>query len=129
MEALSQRIYAETGYQLIKLGSVPDHIRQQYGALAFSLSRNQSPVWLLFWRPQLELRRFYFAYRGEEIYKLQERLRDLQYYRYTLDGIVGRRLMNAVISFQKKTGLPMTGFPDPVTLFWVCHQQENISNG
>lgn len=129
LEALSQRIYAETGYQLIKLGSVPDHIRQQYGALAFSLSRNQSPVWLLFWRPQLELRRFYFAYRGEEIYKLQERLRDLQYYRYTLDGIVGRRLMNAVISFQKKTGLPMTGFPDPVTLFWVCHQQENISNG
>jgi general secretion pathway protein A len=129
LDALALRIYGETGYQLITLSSVPDHIRKQYGALAFSPGRHQSPVWLLFWRPQLELRRFYQNYYGQEIYKLQQRLRNLQYYRYNLDGIVGQRLMNAVISFQKQTGLPATGFPDPVTLFWVCHQQEDVLNG
>ena len=59
LDTLAQRIYGETGYQLIKLASVPDQIRKQYGALAFSLGRHQSPVWLLFWRPQLELRRFF----------------------------------------------------------------------
>lgn len=129
LESISRRIYGETGYQLIRLSSVPDRIRKQYGALAFTLGPNQSPDWLLFWRPQLELRRFYFNYRGEEIYKLQTLLSDLHFYRYKLDGIVGRRLMNAVITFQKSAGLPMTGFPDPETLFWVCHQQERVSNG
>lgn len=129
LESISRRIYGETGYQLIRLSSVPDKIRKQYGTLAFTLGPNQSPDWLLFWRPQVELRRFYYNYRGEEIYKLQELLSDLHFYRYKVDGIVGQRLMNAVITFQKSAGLPMTGFPDPVTLFWVCHQQENVSNG
>jgi general secretion pathway protein A len=129
LDTLALRIYGQTGYQLIKLLSVPEHIRKQYGVLAFTVNRNPSPEWLLFWRPQLELRRFHQNYRGEEIYKLQQRLHNLHYYRYNLDGIVGQRLMNAVISFQKQTGLPATGFPDPVTLFWVYHQQEGVFNG
>jgi hypothetical protein len=126
---LSQRIYGETGYQLVLLSSVPDKIRNRYGALAFSVGPGQSPQWLLFWRPQLELKRFYYAYRGDEIVKLQQLLRDLQFYRYKLDGIVGRRLINAVLRFQKQNGLPTTGFPDTATLFWVCQQQEMTTNG
>lgn len=126
---LSQRIYGETGYQLVLLSSVPDQIRNRYGALAFSVGSGQSPHWLLFWRPQLELKRFYYAYRGDEIVKLQQLLHDLQFYRYKLDGIVGRRLVNAVLRFQKQNGLPATGFPDTATLFWVCQQQEMTTNG
>ena len=126
---LAQRIYGETGYQLVQLSSVPDRVRQRYGALAFSVGSDQSPTWLLFWRPQIELKRFYHDYRGEEILKLQRLLGNLHMYHYRLDGIVGPRLMNAVHTFQRQNGLPVTGFPDTVTLFWVCHQQENISNG
>lgn len=129
LAALAQRIYGETGYQLIELQSMPEDIRQRYGALAFSVGQNQSPTWLLFWKPQLELRRFYYAYRSSEIYELQKRLAQLQFYNYKLDGIVGNRLMNAVIRFQKQTGLPMTGFPDSVTLFWVCHQKAKVAHG
>jgi general secretion pathway protein A len=129
LDSLSQRIYGETGFQLIRLKTVPDQIRKQYGALAFTIRPNQPPVWLLFWRPYMELRRFYYDYRGEEIVALQKKLKDLNFYRYRLDGIVGRRLMNAVIHFQKTAGLPMTGFPDPATVFWVCHSQTEVRNG
>jgi general secretion pathway protein A len=130
LSSLSQRIYGETGLQLIRLSSVPDYIRKRYGALAFSLNRDESPEWLLFWKPQLELRRFYYDYRGEEIFTLQKKLQDLNFYHYNLDGIVGHRLMNAVVTFQKSAGLPITGFPDPATLFWVCHlHRTEVSNG
>lgn len=123
LDTLAQRIYGETGYQLIQLLSVPDGIRQRYGALAFSVDQNQPPVWLLFWRPQLELRRFYAEYRGPEIRKLQRLFSDLNFYNYKLDGIVGARLIRSVVAFQQQSNLPVTGFPDAVTLFWLCHQK------
>lgn len=129
LATLAQRIYGETGYQLIQLHTVPEDIRQRYGALAFSIGNNGVPTWLLFWQPQLELRRFYYAYRGDEIYELQKRLAKLHLYQYKVDGIVGNRLMQAVVRFQKQSGLPMTGFPDPVTLFWVCHQKTEVTHG
>jgi hypothetical protein len=129
LATLAHRIYGETGYQLIQLDAITESIRRRYGALAFSIGHNQSPTWLLFWKPQLELRRFYFAYRGEEIYKLQKLLAGLHLYRFNLDGIVGNRLMDAVIRFQRQSGLPVTGFPDPVTLFWVYHQNTEVSHG
>lgn len=129
LATLAGRIFGETGYQLVELRSVPEAIRQRYGALAFSIGQNQPPTWLLFWQPKLELRRFYYAYRGKEIYQLQKLLAGLNLYRYKLDGIVGSRLMDAVIRFQKQTGLPVTGFPDPVTIFWVYHQNEKVTHG
>ena len=129
LESLAHRIYSEKGYQLISLESVPDKIRKRYGALAFSLSPGASPTWLLFWRPKLHLKRFYYSYQGEEIFTLQQRFAELQLYQYKLDGIVGPRLMEAVVTFQEQQGIPVTGFPDPVTLFWMCHLQEEIANG
>jgi peptidoglycan hydrolase-like protein with peptidoglycan-binding domain len=50
-------------------------------------------------------------------------------YRYKLDGIVGHRLIDAVIRFQTQSGLPVTGFPDPATLFLVCHQNAKVTHG
>lgn len=122
-ESVARRIYAESGYQLVQLPAVPDSIRRHYGALAFSVAAGRSPHWLLFWRPQIKLKRFYCDYRGAEIIQLQTLLADSNLYHYKLDGIVGPRLINAVLSFQRASELPMTGFPDAVTLFWLCHQQ------
>jgi hypothetical protein len=126
---LSQRIYGETGYQLVLLSSVPGQDSQSLRRPGLLRRPGSVSPMLLFWRPQLELKRFYYAYRGDEIVKLQQLLRDLQFYRYKLDGIVGRRLINAVLRFQKQNGLPTTGFPDTATLFWVCQQQEMTTNG
>lgn len=125
LEALALRIYAQTGYRLVQLATVPERIRRQYGALAFSMAAGKPPNWLLFWRPRIELRRFYLHYRGEEIYPLQQLLVNARLYHAELDGIVGPRLVHAVSAFQKASGLAMTGFPDAETLFLLCHQQED----
>lgn len=129
MTSLARKIFFERGYQLITLDAVPEKIRKRYGALAFSLSPGDPPTWLLFWRPQLTLKRFYWRYQGVEISQLQKLFSDLKLYRYELDGIVGPRLMSAVVDFQKQQGLPVTGFPDERTLFWICQQREEMTNG
>lgn len=121
---LAQRIYGETGYQLVQLESLPDAIRRRYGALAFSIGRNQPPVWLLFWKPQLELKRFYPYYKGREIVALQRRLAKINLYQAKIDGIVGPHLTGAVVALQRQLDLPVTGFPDKVTLFWLSHSNE-----
>jgi general secretion pathway protein A len=124
LDHLALSIYAERGYQLVRLPTISENIRRRYGALAFTLKPGQSPEWLLFWRPQLMLKRFYYNYQGEEVYQLQQLFSKVNLYRYRLDGIVGAHLMHAVIAFQKRSGLPVTGFPDADTIFLLCHQQE-----
>ena len=121
---LALRIYAERGYQLVRLPAISEKIRRRYGALAFTLEPGQPPEWLLFWQPKLTLKRFYYNYRGEEVFKLQQLFAKANLYRYRLDGIVGAHLMHAVVAFQQRTGLPVTGFPDADTIFLLCHQQE-----
>jgi len=120
--AIAQRIFGETGLQLVQLQMLPNRIRRRYGALAFTVGHNQQPVWLLFWRPQLALKRFQKNYRGREIETLQQRLAAMDLYQADVDGIVGSRLIHAVAAFQKQSGLDVTGFPDDETLFWICQQ-------
>jgi general secretion pathway protein A len=124
LDHIAHLIYTEKGYQLIQLPTITDSLRRQYGALAFTLKSGQPPVWLLFWRPQLTLKRFYYQYQGEEIYTLQKLFSKAHIYQDHLDGIVGPHLMRAVIEFQQSAGLPVTGFPDAITIFKLCHQQE-----
>ena len=121
LNPVAQRIFGETGLRLVQLPSLPDSIRQRYGALAFTVARDQQPVWLLFWRPQLELKRFQKNYRGTEIRMLQQRLSAINLYKDKIDGIVGAHLVRAVAAFQNQSGLTVTGFPDHETLFWLCH--------
>jgi len=124
LDHLARCIYTEKGYQLVQLPTITDAIRRRYGALAFTLTPGQPPVWLLFWRPTLALKRFYYQYQGEEIHELQKLFFKANFYQDHLDGIVGPHLMRAVIDFQRGSGLPVTGFPDAATLFKLCHQQE-----
>ena len=70
------------------------------------------------------MKRFYYQYHGDEIRELQALFAGLQLYRYKIDGIVGSRLMRAVVDFQRRSALPVTGFPDAATLFWLCQSQE-----
>jgi len=58
-----------------------------------------------------------FGMQGEEIRKLQFRLRELHYYEGSIDGVFGPATLNAVSSFQWKNGLlPPDGVANKGTL-------------
>lgn len=122
---LAERIYRESGLQLIQLGSLSQNARRRYGALAVAQGAHHSPAWLVLWRPSLTLKRFYYRYQGQEILSLQQLLAAAGVYRNKLDGVVGTALMKAVIAFQQQHSIPLTGFPDAATVFLLCHQQED----
>ncbi len=121
---VSDRIYEHTGYRLILLHSVPDSVREKYGILAYPSEAGGGETYFLFWRPRIQLKKFYYGYRGEDIRELQEMLATEHFYEDHIDGIVGKNLMKAVIHFQEKAGLPITGVPDDTTLFLLCHSAE-----
>jgi len=54
--------------------------------------------------------------RGEEVRKIQQRLKDWGYYKGPVDGIYGPKTRDAVIAFQKKHGLTPDGIAGPQTL-------------
>ena len=53
---------------------------------------------------------------GTEVKALQERLKELGYYKYTCDSSYGTRTVEAVKAFQKKNGLTADGVAGPATL-------------
>ena len=54
--------------------------------------------------------------KGEEVKKLQRRLKELGYYSATVDGDYGSGTVTAVKAFQKKNGLTQNGTADETTL-------------
>ena len=54
--------------------------------------------------------------KGEEVKKLQRRLKELGYYNSTIDGEYGSGTVTAVKAFQKKNDLEQTGTADATTL-------------
>ncbi|MBW2095141.1 MAG: AAA family ATPase [Deltaproteobacteria bacterium] len=121
---LSRDILRETGYQLVTLKKLPESVREKYGVLICPASRGSGNEYFLFWRPRLLIHKFYYGYRGQEIVKLQELLANAHCYREPVDGIVGSGLMRAVLDFQKRMGIEVTGYPDRLTVF-LLHVQEN----
>ena len=57
-----------------------------------------------------------YGSRGEETKKIQQKLKNLGYYTYTVDGIFGSRTQTAVKAFQKDYGLAVDGIAGPKTL-------------
>lgn len=54
--------------------------------------------------------------RGEEVRKIQQKLKNWGYYSGGIDGIYGTQTQNAVKSFQRKNGLTADGIAGKVTL-------------
>jgi general secretion pathway protein A len=117
MEAVSERIFKDTGLRLILLETIPDHVREKYGILAYPIDSSGNEGYFLFWRPKLRVSKYYYGYRGEEIRILEEILAAGHFYNDSLDGVVGKNLMKAVVHFQRQMALPVTGLPDERTLF------------
>ena len=66
------------------------------------------------------MNKFYYTYKGHDVYFLQKKLAALELFDQGLDGIVGPELLYAVVQFQKQMALQLTGYPDPSTLFFIC---------
>jgi len=56
---------------------------------------------------------------GEEVRRIQKKLRELGYNPGTVDGVYGTRTKNAVIAFQKHCGLTADGIAGPKTLLYL----------
>ncbi len=121
LREVAESIFEKTGYQMIQLDNIPENIKSRYGILSCSFDRIGKESYLLFWRPELRMMKFYIGYRGEEILRLQEKLAAANLYNFQLDGIVGPITMMAVNRFQKEKGLEVTGFPDEKNIFLLCN--------
>jgi general secretion pathway protein A len=123
LDEFSEKIWGKTGYCLIRLEHIPDRVRQNFGVLAYPAGMEGKETFFLFWRPELRFDRFYYSYRDEKVLRLQRLLKIDKYYTDKLDGIVGKNLMKAIIHFQEKMALPITGYPDERTIFLLCNRR------
>lgn len=116
---IKDEIYHQTGYQMVVLEDIPVFVRRKFGILTYPTPSGKQNLNYLFWKPRLSIDRFYYTYRGGEIKILQKKLAEFSMYRYRVDGIVGKKLMKAVIRFQQIMKLDVTGYPDDKTLFFL----------
>lgn len=114
-------IFDQTGYQLITLNTIPPFVREKFDVLSSVDPDTQKTECYLFWKPWLKIIKFYSGYRGEEISDLQTLLLKINLYHYNIDGIVGQIIMKSVKEFQRNSNLPVTGFPDPETIFLMAN--------
>jgi general secretion pathway protein A len=128
LSELTQKIYDETGYMMVRLNHAGNDIRKKYGTLKNISNLDGHQDFYLFWRPPVTFNAFYYYYEGEEVLALQKMMAKMHLYTARLDGKVGKNLMMAVVGFQKQMGLPVTGFPDSKTIFLLWNEVENIKN-
>ena len=58
----------------------------------------------------------YWGMRGDEVVRVQQKLRQWGYYDGSADGVFGQETYEAVVRFQKKNGLKADGVAGPATL-------------
>ena len=67
--------------------------------------------------------------RGSEVRQIQNKLKQLGYYKGNIDGIFGSDTRKAVISFQKSCGLKADGVAGPKTLLYLGLGSSSGSSG
>jgi len=128
LQEVAAKIVDQTGYELVSLRQLPNTVEGRYNTFRYTETPGGFQRYLLIWRPPLKLTKFFDAYKGIEIARLQEMLDRQQLYSAGIDGIVGPGLKLALSRFQKLMKLPDTGYPDGPTLFLLCHQ-DGIDQG
>ena len=69
-----------------------------------------------------------YGSRGNEVRKIQSKLKQLGYYKGSVDGIYGTNTQKAVISFQKSCGLKADGIAGPKTLLYLGLNSDNSTS-
>ncbi len=70
-----------------------------------------------------------YGSRGEEVRKIQSKLKELGYYSGAVDGIFGSRTQSAVKAFQRNCGLTVDGIAGPKTLLYLGLGGSSSSSG
>lgn len=126
VKEFAETIFQEKGYELVCLKHFPEIVRANYDILVYPSAPEEEKKYYLFWEPEIKIDKFYYSYQGEEIRRLQKKLSDIGMYTDRLDGNVGKNLMKAVIMFQKKMALPVTGEPNARLVFLLCRAGERL---
>jgi peptidoglycan hydrolase-like protein with peptidoglycan-binding domain len=113
-------IYRSSGYELIRLDIIPESIRKKYEVLSYPLGPNGKLAHFLFWRPPFRIDKFYYSYKGHDIFLLQKKMTAINLYDGPINGVVGPDLLYAIVQFQQQMGMEITGFPDDKTVFLAC---------
>jgi len=129
MSDISKKILRDTGLCLIELAAVPEAIREKFGVLGYPSEDGSRQRYFVFWKPNIWVRHFYYGYQGPEIKRIQKILADLKLYNDEVDGIVGKNVMKALVEFQRKMKLRVTGYPDKDTIFLMCNMEESRPYG
>jgi len=124
---IGEKILVKKGYQLIELEKITEKIRKKYGVLSCKSADNSKKKFVLFWKPEYQIDKFYYFYKGKEILMLQQALKNAGFYYSTIDGTVGKNLMQAVVKFQRYSELKITGYPDKAFIFLLANQQRKAS--
>lgn len=67
--------------------------------------------------------------RGEEVRRIQQKLKNWGYYTGSVDGIYGSQTQSAVRKFQRDNGLTVDGIAGPKTLSYLGISSGNSGNG
>ncbi len=67
--------------------------------------------------------------KGDEVRKIQKKLKELGYYNSSVDGIFGSATKKAVIAFQKNCGITADGIAGPKTLKYLGLEASSSSSG
>ena len=67
--------------------------------------------------------------RGEEVRRIQKKLKELGFYNGSVDGIYGTATKNAIIAFQKNCGITADGVAGPKTLLFLGLESSSSSSG
>lgn len=70
-----------------------------------------------------------YGSRGSEVKQVQTKLKELGYYKGSIDGIFGKQTKAAVIAFQKNCGLTADGIAGPKTLLYLGITSSSSSGG
>jgi hypothetical protein len=126
---VAKQIYRSTGYELISFDNIPDFIRNTHEVLSYPLGPDRKLSHFLFWRPIFRINKFYYSYKGHDIFLLQKKLAALDLYNRHPDGVVDPELLIGVVQFQKKMNLEITGYPDNKTVFLACQLASQSDTG
>ena len=67
--------------------------------------------------------------KGDEVRRIQKKLKDLGYYNGSVDGIFGSATKKAVIAFQKNCGITADGIAGPKTLKYLGLETSSSTTG
>lgn len=122
LEHFEQRL--PKNVELVSLEYLPPGRDTLYEAFPWRRLTDSSPEWLALWKPSVRIVSVHPDDGGEEVAKLQRRLKAMGYYTPVVDGVYGPKTWEAVRDFQTNQGLRVTGQPDGPTRLWIVALSE-----